>query len=72
MKSLLIKNIGTLASAYSRAPRMLCGRQMNEVLKSEQGSELAELEFDALWKDKSKADKGSCNHFRYARENRSS
>ena len=31
MKSLLIKNIGTLASAYSRAPRMLCGRQMNEV-----------------------------------------
>ena len=32
---------------------------MNEVLKSEQGSELAELEFDALWKDKRKADKGS-------------
>ena len=33
--------------------------KMNEVLKSEQGSKLAELEFDALWKDKSKADKHS-------------
>ena len=33
--------------------------KMNEVFKSEQGSELAELEFDALWKDKSKADEYS-------------
>ena len=32
---------------------------MSEVFKSEQGSELEELEFDALWKDKSKADKYS-------------
>ena len=32
---------------------------MNEGFKSEQGIELTELEFDALWKDKSKADEYS-------------
>ena len=55
------RNLTGGAKSLPRGPKnaVEVRRQMNEVLKSEQGSELAELEFDALWKDKSKADKYS-------------